>query len=219
MIKLYEELFLLSINDAKGELVGAAASYLPYGLAAAILAELALLGKVQADRKRLAVVDATPTGDELLDGALATIAASPKPRKLSHWIGALASGKLQKRVVQSLATGNVLQIEKKRFLWVIPYEAYPQQDASAKYWVKARLRGTVLGGEQPEPRTVALLSLLKACRLLDLVFTKDERKAAGQRIDALVGGDLLGDALAETLAAVDGAAMAAMAAVDAAIYS
>jgi hypothetical protein len=190
-----------------------------YGLAAAILAELALLGKVQADRKRLAVADAAPTGDELLDEALATIAASPKPRKLSHWIGALASGKPQKRVVQGLVTKNVLRIEEKRFLWVIPYEAYPQQDASAKYWVKARLRGAVMGGVQSEPRTVALLSLLKACRLLDLVFTKDERKAAGQTIDALVGGDLFGDALAETLAEVDGAAVAAMTAVNVAACS
>lgn len=212
MLKLYEEMFLLSINDAKGELVGAAASYMNYGLAAAILAELALLGKVQADRKRLTAIDTTPTGDELLDEALATIAASPKPRKPARWIGALASGKLQQRVVQGLVASNVLQIEAKRFLWVIPYKVYPQQNASAKYWIKARLRGAALGGEKSEPRTVALLSLLKACRLLDLVFTRDERKAAGQTIDALVGGDLLGDALAETLAAVDGAAVAVMAA-------
>jgi golgi phosphoprotein 3 len=216
MLKLYEEMFLLSINDAKGQLVGAAASYMNYDLASAILAELALLGNVQADRKRLAVADATSTGDELLDETLATIATSPKPRKPAHWIGALASGKLQKRVVQGLVAKNVLRIEEKRFLWVIPYEAYPQQDASAKYWLKARLRGAALGGEQPESRTVALLSLLKACRLLDLVFTKDEGKAAGQTIDALVGGDLFGDALAETLAELDGAAVAAMAAVTAA---
>ena len=46
MLTLYEELFLLSINDATGELVGAAASYLPYGLAGAMLAELALQRKV-----------------------------------------------------------------------------------------------------------------------------------------------------------------------------
>ena len=96
MLKLYEELFLLSINDATGELVGAAASYLPYGLAGAILAELALQGKVQVADNRLAVLNAHPTGDELLDGALAAIAASAKPRKLTHWINDIVSGnKLQ----------------------------------------------------------------------------------------------------------------------------
>ena len=102
---------------------------------------------------------------------------------------------------------------------MIPYEAYPEQDASAKYWVKARLRGVVLGGEKPESHTVALLSLLRACRLLDLVFTRDERKAAGQKIDALISVDLFGEAVAETVAAVDGAAVATMAAVNAAAYA
>jgi hypothetical protein len=219
MLKLYEELFLISINDATGQVAGVAASYLPYGLAGALLVELALLGKVQADGKRLAVLDPTPTGDELLDEALATVAASAKPRKLAHWINALGSGKLHKRVARGLAARNVLRIEEKRVLWVIPYEAYPQQDASAKYWVKARLRGMVLGGEPPEPRAVALLSLLRGCRLLGLVFTKDERKAARQKIETLAGADLFGQAVAETLDEVDGALTATMVAVNAAAYS
>jgi hypothetical protein len=216
MLKLYEELFLLSINDAKGELVGASSSYLPYGLAGAILAELALQGKVQLADNRLAVLDAHPTGDELLDDALAAIAASDKPRKLTHWINVASGNKLQKRVVQRLVAQNAIRVEKKRFLWVIPYEAYPEQDASAKYWVKQALRGVVLGGEKPEPHTIALLSLLRACRLLNLIFTKDERKAAGQKIDALASADLFGEAVAETVAAVDNAAAATMMAMNAA---
>jgi len=219
MLKLYEELFLLAINDATGGLVGSAATYLPYGLVGAILAELALEGKAQASDKRLAVADASPTGDELLDEALAALAGASKPRKLASWVEALGSKKLPKRVAARLAAANVLRIEQKRFLWVIPYEAYPEHDASAKYWVKARLRGVALGGEQPEPRAVALLSLLRACRLLNLVFTKDERKAAGQKIEALAGADLFGEAVAETLAAVDDATVATMVAVNAVAYS
>lgn len=33
MLRLYEELFLLSINDARGQVAGAAAARLPYSLA------------------------------------------------------------------------------------------------------------------------------------------------------------------------------------------
>ena len=112
MLTLYEELFLLSINDATGELVGAAASYLPYGLAGAMLAELALQRKVNVADKRLAVLDAIPTGDELLDGALATVAASDKPRKLTHWINVVSGNKLQKRVAQRLVAQNAIRVER-----------------------------------------------------------------------------------------------------------
>lgn len=219
MLKLYEELFLLAINDATGKLAGSAAAYLPYGLAGAILAELALAGKVRVSDKRLAAADASPTGDELLDEVLAAVAGARKPRKLASWVEALGSQKLLKRVAARLAAANVLRIEKRRFLWVIPYETYPEHDASAKYWVKARLRGVALGGAQPEPRTVALLSLLQACRLLNLVFTKDERKAAGQQIEALAGADLTAKAVRETLDAVDAAMVATTIAVTTAANS
>jgi golgi phosphoprotein 3 len=217
MLTLYDELFLLSISDAKGEVVGSVASYLPYGLAGAVLAELALLGKVQAERRRLSVVDSTPAGDELLDESLALIALSDRPRTLTHWISALGARKMQKRIAKGLVTKNVLRVERKRILWVIPYDAHPQQDASAKYWIKGKLRTVVLAGGEADPHTVALLSLLRACHLLDLVFTKDERKAAADKINELVNGELLGEAVAQTLAELDGAAVAVMAAVNAAV--
>jgi golgi phosphoprotein 3 len=74
---------------------------------------------------------------------------------------------------------------------VIPYSVYPQQNASAKYWIKHQLRAVVMANEKAETRTLILLSLLKACRLLNLVFTKDERKAAANQIDELVKGEVL----------------------------
>lgn len=181
-LTLFEELFLVCINDATSELAGSAVSYLPYGLAGAILAEIAL---------------------------------SARPRKLTHWIVAIGARPNRKRIAQRLEAKHVLRVEKKHFLFVIPYDAYPERDASAKFWVKQALRGAVLGGEKPEPRTVALLGVLRACRLLDLVFTKDERKAAARRIDTLAGTDLFGEAVAATLSAVDDAAVMAMAAADA----
>ena len=127
----------------------------------------------------------------------------PKTAKATHWISTLGGENLAKRVAKGLAAKGVLRAEEKRFLWVVPYEAYPQQDASAKYWVKQPLRAVVLGGEKPEPRTVVLLSLLKACSLLSLVFTKDERKAAEKKVEELVRGELFGEALGKTLEEIE----------------
>jgi hypothetical protein len=199
LLNLAEELFLLAINDDKGTLVGSASITLPYGLAGAILAELVLLGKLAINEKRrLVILDPTPTGVELLDEALAKMEAS-KPRKADAWIGALSAKRYQKHIVAGLVEKGVLTQEEKRFFWVIPYAVYPQQDASAKYWVKQHLRGVVLAADKPEPRVVFLLSLLKACNLLNLVFTKDERKASRRTIDQLVKSDQLGEAISQAI--------------------
>ncbi len=51
-----------------------------------------------------------------------------------------------------------------------------------------------------------MFSLLKACQLLRLVFTRDERGAAQKQVDALVLGEAYGEALAKLLSDIDHAA-------------
>ncbi len=211
MFTLSEEFFLLSIDDAKGKIITAVDQGLQFGLAGALLAELALQGKISLDNKRLVVLNPAPTSDPLFDETLARLSAEKKPRKASYWVEKLADKKLVKKVAQRLADKNILRIEKKRYLWVIPYEVFPQVDASAKFWVKQHLRDAVLAGGETTPGIIAFLSLLKACRLLDLVFTRDERKAAARKVDALVKEEPFGSAVAEMIAEIEAATAATIA--------
>ena len=55
-------------------------------IAGGILMELALLGRIDADLTSLFIVDPQPVGDELLDRALAEIAAEPTKKSSSWWI-------------------------------------------------------------------------------------------------------------------------------------
>jgi hypothetical protein len=208
MFTLPEEFFLLSIDDDKGKIIASVSDGLPLGLAGALLADLALHGKISVVEKRLAVIDTAPTGEALLDDALTRLAAEKKPRKVQYWVEKLSGKKLVQQVVQRLVEKSVLRIEEKRYLWVIPYHVYPQVDASAKYWIKNHLRDAVLAGGEVTPGIVALLSLLNACRLLDLVFTRDEKKAASSKVKALAAGEIYGEAVAEAIEAIEAAAAA-----------
>lgn len=205
MLNLAEELFLLALNDNKGTAQKSSAGVLPYGLAGAMLADLALRGRIAvAGQKEVAVLDPTPTGDTVLDTALAEIATSTRARKAAAWVEALSHKRFWRSVPESLVAKGVLREEEKRWLWVIPYAAYPQQDASAKYWLKQALRAIVLADQHPEPRQIALLSLVRACRMEPLLLTKDERKAGAKRIAALVADEPIGQAAAQTIAEVEG---------------
>ena len=208
MLNLAEELFLLALDDEDGSIAAPALDTLRYGLAAALLADLTLLGKIAVEDQRISLLDPAPTSDDLLDDTLHRIAQSNKPRKVKYWISALGFRKLPKQIAERLVARGVLCEEERRYLWVTPYAIYPQQDASAKYWIKQGLRAAGLTSAKPEQRGVVLLSLMKGCRLLTLVFTKDERKAAGKRVDELVKGEDFGAAVAQTLADIEAAATA-----------
>ncbi len=198
-LNIPEKLFILSIDDERGEIKSSIKSTLQYGLAGGLLAELQLANKIQLQGGRLTLADSTPTGDAWLDEVLAEIAAAQKPRKLSRWIEILGRKQIIRQTASRLAERNVISIEKKRYLWIIPYDIYPQVDASAKYWVKQRLRGIALAGEKTHAQDLILLSLLKACGLLRLLFTRDERKYASKKVQELVKGETFGETVARLL--------------------
>jgi hypothetical protein len=212
VLTLAEELFLLSINDEKGVIQKSAAQNLRYGLAAAMLSELILEGRLGMEDGHIVVLEEIPTFDELLNETLFKVTHENRPRKPSHWINALSRNYdlLENRLASALVMMGILQKEGKRLLWIIPYDVYPQRDASAKYWIKQRLRDAILTEAQPEKRTVALLSLLHALKMLNLIFTKDERKAARQRVDELVKDDVFGQSVAEAIQSIDMAAAHAL---------
>jgi len=202
MLTLFEELYLLTIHEDKGTLLPSKADALRSGLAGAILAELALLKKIGLkDNQRLELLDPSPSDDELLTKALETLAAAQKERKFGYWIDVFSQKpkKMRRRMAERLVQKEVVTQEEDRLLWVIPYASSADPNTSAKVGMKNRIRALVLASAQAEPREIALLSLVKACDYLDLIFVRDECKLAGRRIHELVVGEALKNPVLQTV--------------------
>jgi Golgi phosphoprotein 3 len=224
MLTLTQELLLLALREKKKTVELPGSSALPYALAGAMLVELVLAGKIQLEGNRKVVPvmvsqpDETPqpVENQRLNELADLIRRTPKPRKASYWILTTVrkAKKLVKNLLEELIASGVLKEEEKKVLWVIPYTytAYSQQDASAKYQRKQRLRDIVLGGQPVDPQSVALLSLMKAADLLDHLFTSDEMKAASSRVGEIVKDEAIGKAVIETLDTISFATLAAISA-------
>ena len=102
MLNLAEELFLLALDDDEGWIVASALDTLRYGLAAALLADLALHDKIAVEDQRISLRRPPPLGDDLLDDTLKRLADSDKPRKVKYWLNALGFRKLPKQMAQRL---------------------------------------------------------------------------------------------------------------------
>ena len=214
MLTLPQELYLLALHEEKGRVPTSLSASLHYVLGGAILAELILQGRVGLDDKRKAVVvNNTMFGDDdLLNEGLERIQASGRHHRATYWVSTFSETikKLEKRLAGRLVDQGVLRKEEKRFLGVVPYEAYPAQDASARFWIKQHLRSVALGGEAPDAHTAVLLSLVCTCDLLERVFTRDELKTARRKIEALTSGEVIGEAVQQAIETIEAATLAAI---------
>lgn len=204
---LAQDLMLLALQDEKGTIVSEAASSLPYGLMGAVLMELVLQGKLDTEAGRLIVVNATTTGDDFFDDCLNEILTAQRPRQARFWVKHLA-GKFRgfkNAVLSNLVELGVLKQEERRILGLFPTQRYPLADVSAKQAAIARIRAAVLNDTRLDSRTIALISLIKACNLTNYLFAPDERREARQRIQEIVNGELLGKAVSDTVASVQAA--------------
>jgi hypothetical protein len=182
-LTLPEELLLLMLDDSTGRLVDRALAGGDFALAGgdfalagAVLAELALQGRVDTDPTRLFVVNAEPTGNPTLDAVLSQLRASPPGAGSSRsWIEQLAEDAptLRLALFARLVAAGVLRQQDSRFLWMLAERRYPPVSGREEREVKARLMGVLFQDDIPEPRDVLLLGLARAAVLgVEIVHTK-----------------------------------------------
>jgi len=206
MLALFEELFLLSMEEDRGRIASYAKKSLAYGLSGAMLAELALQGKVSVNEKnRLEPMGDELTGDAFLDEILEEIRASEKAHKLTYWVSQFSERpkKLRERVGDRLVETNVLSKEEKRFFRQPPSGEATQAAEPSKFEVKHRLRAMILANEESDPRSLALLNLAAASELLGLIFTPDELDFAGRRIHEEMLHFALEDSVMQTVEEIE----------------
>ncbi|WP_153396138.1 GOLPH3/VPS74 family protein [Ornithinicoccus halotolerans] len=138
------------------------------GLAGALLLELEGAGRLTVDQRgRLAVVDPRPTGDVLLDQALATFAGRAG-RKPKDALPKVAKG-LDAAVYARLVARGVARREETTVLWIFPQVRHAV-DPAARGRTHAELVEVLLGRTAPGLRTGGLLALLHAVDVVPKVF-------------------------------------------------
>ena len=191
-LALPDELLLLALDDERG--TRAHATELEPGLAGAVLLDLALRERLDVDGKVLRVLDPSPTGDAVLDAALATIAGEPKERPAKHWVSKLQKG-VREQVSERLVAAGTLRRDEKKVLWVFPITRLPAADPAPEAAVRARLDGAVLIGTTPDERTAALAALVHATNLGRTVFPGAEHRAVKKRLAELAEGQWAAEAV------------------------
>jgi len=194
MLTLADELALLAHDDDGARRLGRPA--LDYGLAGAVLVELAIAGRIDVVDRRVAALSTARIGHDVLDEALTRI-ADDRLRKPEEWVERLAKG-LVDRVLDGLAEDEVLRREQDRVLWVFPRTRFPSPggvEPPLETEVRRRLVAAVATDAPVDPRTAALCGLIKAVRFDREVFAGRPRDRVKARLEAVTGGEWAADAI------------------------
>ncbi|MEV4112734.1 GPP34 family phosphoprotein [Nonomuraea sp. NPDC049695] len=196
-VTIAEELLLLTYNDEKGtQLVSG--TQLDPALAGALLAELAVNGRLELSDKKVTVKDPSPLGDSEMDATLARIAEEGKERKPAWWVQRLQSAKLRKRLLTRLAESGVLTEQRGKVLGIFPTTRWPEANPDVEAAVRDRVT-SALAGADPDARTAVLIAIAHAAKLDRKAFPE----ASKQRVKEIAEGAWAADAVAQTIAAIN----------------
>ena len=205
MLRFAEELLLLLLNEDAGDLAFVPEQTLHHTLAGAALMDLALENRIDADTKQLVVIDAAPVGDDLLDPALASIAASDETHSAEYWVQRIAaeSDRIRAAALRRLVAAGILQSAEAGHMTPSPSVArahrYPTVDGRAEQEVRLRIMSVLFGDDIPAPRDIVIICLADACGMFERLLSKAELDAVRERLDLVRRLDLIGQAVTKAI--------------------
>jgi hypothetical protein len=209
MDELGDDLLLLAARP-DGRL--ALSPKLRFGLSGSELVRLAAARRVDIVRGRIAVLDTAPTGDALLDEALASMTGGRRGPSAKAWVARDRRGLVERYLARAEAAGTV-RAERGQRLGFIPVTRWLIVDTARVAQARARLEAIATGNGAVSPDQAALAGLAGAIQVDREVFPGWGGAAARKRLRQAAKRE---PATSEVTRAVGSAVNASAAAVDAA---
>ena len=188
-LTLAEELLLIVLDDSSGKLFPTAKPFaIDIAIAASLIMELTLNGRIDTDSEKLFVISSKPTGNKILDDILFEIDAENTNITTSAWLTRIAQKgeSLNQLIIDGLVNRGILMSVEKRLLWVFKTRVYPPASGIEEREVRARVMHLINSDEIPNPRDSLIVGLLQATSLMNHLFTSDLLETLQVRINYIV---------------------------------
>lgn len=219
MRTLSEEYLLIAWGDETGR-PRVDSTHLSGGLAGAVLLQLVLDGYLAVNTpnptKPTKVVLAR-TGLTCTDPLLAQVIDLADGRTPTSAVSRVAGfttfrnrmNDLKAAMFDRLERDGVLERGRGRFAGVFPVTTHLPKDPRIEAEIRQRLDAALLGNQEPDERTAALIGLLSASALLQRGYPREQRKAVKARATEISAGDWASRAVRQAVEEVVSAVIAA----------
>ena len=216
MLTITEEILLLLHDERRADfLPGLKVRSLDVVLAGSVLADLAFAGRIDTDLESLSLVDPAPLGDELLDPALAEIAADAgsgkgkgaknRSRTVAWWIEkTTARGpETLRAALERLGELGIFESRSDEAVHltsgVSRSRRYAGSDGEIVEDVRLRVMRALFSDDVPDPRDAVIIALAEASGAFRGMLSELERHQVQERIDLFRQLDMIGRSVAAAL--------------------
>jgi hypothetical protein len=210
-LTLKEKYLLLAYHPEKGRPLS---QYLSFGLAGAILLELADMERITLKGTRILLNDATSSSDPVLDLVVKEIARARSTKKIPAWINRFVRFRfrrlLKTMVLEELIAKRVMKKEEARFLFIFKYFKYFPYETRKRSELIKNIRDKVLRNQDVEKDILFLIALVGATFMERRFFERSERKIARKRIKEISSENGMATIANETMKAVKSAIVASI---------
>ncbi len=197
MLNCAEELILLAIDDLTGAFHRVTSINFNLALVGALVMDLGLRRRIDADEDHIFIVDKTPTGDPFLDHIMSLLCCPEASQDTNTLLRQLYNSldSLKEHLLQSLEQKGIIRYSESKVLWLFKQRRYPVLDNSEEVEVLTRIRRIVVANTEPEARDIAMIYLLYTCDLMDKIFSREELNEYQSRIETIQDKELIGHAV------------------------
>jgi hypothetical protein len=210
MTTIAEDLVLLLLDPDNGRAVVESMS-LDRAIGGALLLDLAARERITADgdgaKARLSVVDASPTGDKLLDEAVSRLTG---PALRAQKAVERLARRTRTPVLERLVARGLVRRERSRLLGILPITRWPSTSSAGRE-LRARVAAVLRDGAQPDQHVALLISLVHAVKAEHKVVA-GPRKQLRARAAEVAAGEWAGAAVRKAVQAMQTSVMTAVAA-------
>ncbi|HEY1338649.1 MAG TPA: GPP34 family phosphoprotein [Bryobacteraceae bacterium] len=205
MLTMLEEIVLLAVDEASGNLRSTREFGTAYAVVGAVFFDLALARRIDTDTEEIRIVDASPTGDPTVDRVLAAMSERSEIKTVRDWIEAMFVERrdLEGEALGSLISQGILRHERSKRLWIIDVERFPMVNEHPQQHVKLRLAHAILSDQIPETRDIMLVSIAEPCGLLGYVLSEAQIAARKERIRTLCNLETISRKVADAILSLD----------------
>ncbi len=197
-MRFAEEILLMLLDEKTGYFIPIPEWKMSCVLAGGVLMDLALENRIDTDVGSLTLIDATPTGDNLLDPTLEEIAKETDSHTPQFWVERIArnADAINTEALDRLSKIGILDADEAGF-WNLSSKVarsgrYPLMDGRTGEEIKGRIMRTLLDDEIPDPRDIAIIGLMHSCGGIRAMMEPEDYELAEERVELLSKMDLIG---------------------------
>jgi golgi phosphoprotein 3 len=207
-----EKFLIIAHRPEKGGFL-ASQTYIQYAIAGAILLDLTLAERISIVDKKLFLKPGKALSSPMLNDVSTMISQSSNPRKVSYWVGKLATryDRYKWQILEGLEGKRILRIERRKFLGLIPYRQSVFTETYTRASLVRQLKNEILSGRGGDGELNALAGMVKACSMERVLSTdRDELKRIRQQLKVMVSESPVSDVVAQTIRQVQAAIIASV---------